>query len=163
MIKRSIGCGLSGSGHGNKVCLAGKTVIAGRPPPDVLRERYGAAPSTMFFYDGLLMPVRYWAPMPDEESWLARRRWYRLFGTGQDPRRPPSSAATVMFHGIQRVWSALFVPAAVAAGLGTGATAVALAKPEGGWWYALIASALGVASVLALLALAGRPQLGTTD
>jgi hypothetical protein len=123
----------------------------------------GAFVVTMFFYDGLLMPVRYWAPMPDEESWLARRRWYRLFGTGQDPRRPPSSAATVMFHGMQRVWSALFVPAAVAAGLGTGATAVALAKPEGGWWYALIASALGVASVLALLALAGRPQLGTTD
>jgi phosphohistidine phosphatase SixA len=123
----------------------------------------GAFVVTMFLYDGLLMPVRYWAPMPDEETWLARRRWYRLFGTGQDPRRPPSSAATVMFHGMQRVWSALFVPAAIAAGLGTAATAVALAKPEGGWWYALIASAVGVAGVLGLLALAGRPQLGTTD
>ena len=118
---------------------------------------------TMFLYDGLLMPVRYWAPMPEKEGWLARRRWYRLVGTGQDPRRPPSSAATVMFHGMQRVWSALFVPAAVAAGLGTAATAVAFAKPEGAWWYAVIGSAVGVAVLVAVLTLVGRPQLGTTD
>ena len=118
---------------------------------------------TMFLYDGLLLPVRHWAPMPEREAWLARRRWYRLVGTGQDPRRPPSAAATVMFHGMQRVWSALFVPAAVAAGLGTAATAVAVAKPEGGWWYALIASTVAVTTLVAVLALVGRPQLGTTD
>ncbi len=118
---------------------------------------------TMFLYDGLLMPVRYRAPMPEEEGWLARRRWYRLIGTGQDPRRPPSAAATVMFHGMQRVWSALFVPAAVAAGLGTAATTVAFAKPEGAWWYAVLGSAVGATVLVAVLTLVGRPQLGTTD
>lgn len=109
------------------------------------------------------MPVRYWAPMPEEEGWLARRRWFRLVGTGQNPRRPPSSAATVMFHGMQRVWSTLFVPAAAAAGLGTAATAVAFAQPEGGWWYAVIGSAVTVALLVVALTLVGRPHLGTTD
>lgn len=118
---------------------------------------------TMFLYDGLLMPVRYWAPMGAQESWLARRRWYRLVGTGQDPRRPPSSAATVLFHGMQRVWSALFVPAAVAAGLGTAATAIALAEPKGAWWYAVVGSAVAVAGLAVVLTLLGRPRLGTTD
>jgi phosphohistidine phosphatase SixA len=154
--------------------FAAKELEASRPRPQWYPWAAGAGIAllafatiafvvTMFLYDGLLMPVRYWAPMPETEGWLARRRWYRLVGTGQDPRRPPSSAATVMFHGMQRVWSALFVPAAVAAGLGTAATAIAFAKPDGAGWYAVLGSAVGVAVLVTVLMLVGRPQLGTTD
>jgi hypothetical protein len=64
---------------------------------------------------------------------------------------------------MQRVWSALFVPAVVGTGLGTAAVAIALAQPTGRWWFVVTAVLVGIAILTSFLALVGRPQLGTTD
>ena len=67
---------------------------------------------TMFLYDSLTMPARFWAPdrpgTPPRPRWWALHRWV---GTGQRPSRPPVGAETVLFHGMMRVWGAVFVPA----------------------------------------------------
>jgi hypothetical protein len=63
--------------------------------------------AALFFYDGLLMPDRYWT------SSTRRRNSFRARWVVQ---RPPSSAAWVLQQDMIRVWNRLVVPAIVALG-----------------------------------------------
>jgi hypothetical protein len=134
---------------------------------------------TMFFYDSLLMPVDFWPTAGTPRSngtaetkvtgtnrtggFLNSRRWYRVVGTGQDPSRPPSSAATVIVHNMQRVWGGVFVPATWSAAAGTVLIVIALAEPAGQAWLAAGGALVVISGAAALIALASRPTLGHSD
>lgn len=62
---------------------------------------------TMYSYDRLMMPIRYWA----ERSEWTERKWLI--------QRPPGSATWVLYQNMIRIWNWLFTPAtwAVIAGL----------------------------------------------
>jgi hypothetical protein len=107
---------------------------------------------TMFKYDELLMPVRFW-PSPRSSTGLPSG--FVL--------RPPSSAAWVLYQNMTRVWYNAFIPATVLGGAGAIAVTVALIHPDQFWWLAV---ALSIAAVLAFTWLIWRkaaPNLGISD
>ncbi len=122
---------------------------------------------TMFLYDSLLMPTDQWPSHtePDNTDWFARlgRRASALVGTGQSPVRPPSSAATVIFHSMQRVWGGLFIPATCAAGVGMALVAVALVEPVDLELLAMLWAFVLIAVAAYAFAGAARPRFGSND
>jgi phosphohistidine phosphatase SixA len=107
---------------------------------------------TMFKYDELLMPVRFW-PSPRSSADLPRGF----------VARPPSSASWVLYQNMMRVWFNAFIPATLLGGAGAIAITVALARPHELWWLAV---ALSIVAVLAVTWLAWReatPKLGVSD
>lgn len=103
---------------------------------------------TMYAYDGLLMPARYWsAGAPDG----ATPRWLL--------RRPPSSAAWVLYQNMLRVWTYLFTPATVAVVVGLLALAYAAFEPG------LLEGAIAGITLIGAAIYAARfgPVLGTQD
>ena len=123
--------------------------------------------TTMFLYDSLLMPTAQWPSYrePEKSGWwqAAARKATAYVGTGQSPTRPPSSAATVIFHSMQRVWGGLFVPATGAAGLGAALVAVALVEPEGGEWIGVVLAAVLIIGAATALTVVARPRFGSND
>jgi hypothetical protein len=118
---------------------------------------------TMFWYDRLLMPTRFWSAAPSRyEAHAANRpRPSRPLCSRHVLRRPPSSATWVLYQNMQLVWAWCFVPATLAAGAGTGLYVAAIA--DIGWtWVLVLEAMLGVATVF-ILALVGRPRLGVND
>jgi phosphohistidine phosphatase SixA len=108
---------------------------------------------TMFKYDELLMPVRFW-PSP-RRSRGGLPRGFVL--------RPPSSAAWILYQNMMWVWYNAFIPATLLGGAGAIAVTVALARPHDLWW---LAAALSIAVVVAATWLISRratPRLGVSD
>lgn len=107
---------------------------------------------TMYAYDLLLMPTRFWADRPRGRS---RSKWLVW--------RPPSSSNKVLYQNMIRIWNNLFRPATVsvmAALLLLGATAI---SPNcRSYVYSLVA-AVALALLLWLLYLAFQPRLGVED
>ena len=103
---------------------------------------------TMYAYDTLLMPIRFWG---DGLPGSRRPRWL--------VRRPPSSAAWVLYQNMMHVWTFLFTPATVAVIIGMLALAYAAFEPT--WGEALVVGALLVA--VAGYALRRGPVLGSQD
>jgi phosphohistidine phosphatase SixA len=102
---------------------------------------------TMYAYDQLLMPRRFWG----EQLGTRRPRWL--------VRRPPSSAAWVLYQNMMHIWTFVFTPATVAVLVGLIALAYAaldLSAP------ATVAVAIVLAAATAY-ALRQRPVLGTQD
>jgi phosphohistidine phosphatase SixA len=110
--------------------------------------------ATMFMYDGLLMPVRMWpSPKPTE------RELPRGF-----VRRPPSSAAWVLYQNMMRIWLNAFVPATGLGGGGAVLVTIALVRPEDALaWIAVVAAVGGVAACTWFIAESARPKLGVSD
>lgn len=108
---------------------------------------------TLFFYDRLLMPTRFWSTSPprgnagDEASIL---------------RRPPSSAAWVLYQNMQRIWRRLFVPATVSLGVGLGSFAFARIQPDGELMGVMIAALLVIA-IAGWYGWKSQPVLGVQD
>jgi len=103
---------------------------------------------TMYAYDTLLMPRRYWgegAPGRHRPRWLVRR--------------PPSSAAWILYQNMLHVWTFLFTPATVAVAVGLLALAYAALDP--GLLEGLIASLVLIA--FSVYGLWRRPLLGSQD
>jgi hypothetical protein len=109
---------------------------------------------TMFFYDALLMPKRFWGSAPGkarhgDAPWLVR---------------PPSSSTLVLFQNMVNVWSRVFVPATFAAGIGLVLFvygAAELPDDRARWFFTLTAVAMGLASIA--IGRQGRPRLGAQD
>jgi hypothetical protein len=102
---------------------------------------------TMYAYDSLLMPTRFWA-----QSFGRRQpRWL--------VRRPPSSAAWILYQNMLHVWTFLFTPATIAVVIGLLALAYASLKP--GWVDGL--AAFMVLAGVAIYALRHGPVLGSQD
>jgi phosphohistidine phosphatase SixA len=111
---------------------------------------------TLFFYDELLMPQRFWP------STLPKSR------TAKTPRsrhvlRPPGPDLWVLYENMLRVWTWAFIPATLLAGAGITALTLALADPSGWWWLAAAASILTVASISIVFRHQARPRLGVDD
>jgi hypothetical protein len=113
------------------------------------------------YYDGLLMPVRFW-----ESS--ARPSRLRLWGSSRASwlvRRPPSSAAWVLKQNMVRVWNRLVVAAMLMLGVALSAFSVLIVvKPKDygdlGRPIAAIILFGGLACGYLVLA---RPHIGTQD
>jgi hypothetical protein len=120
--------------------------------------------ATVYAYDHLLMPTRFWAeprgliaPTQDRANLFGRTRHWLAW-------RPPSSDQLVIYQNMMRVWTRLFVPATVAMTAGVVAMGLALVRaPDAG---SLIPWALA-AALLAVLFLAYVrlmwPVLGVED
>jgi hypothetical protein len=107
---------------------------------------------TMYAYDRLLMPTRFWAELPP-------RRDGRPRGGKWLPRRPPSSSAWVVYRNMMRTWYTLFTSASVLATLALATLGAALLRLDVGdlAWV--------VAAVIVVLAARWwfRPVLGSED
>lgn len=136
---------------------------------------------TMYSYDRLLMPTRFWAEGADRRRadssgagssgrvgpdahrgrrlptarWLVERRasgaWL--------PRRPPSSSAWVAFRNMQRTWFWLFTPANILVGSALAILAAALLRVQNESWLPVAVFAV----VLAAWGWWFRPVLGSED
>lgn len=69
----------------------------------LLLAALGLFMATMYAYDRLLMPSRFWVERPQLNGRDPHGTWL--------PHRPPGSSAWVIFRNMQRVWFALFTPA----------------------------------------------------
>ena len=103
---------------------------------------------TMYAYDTLLMPIRFWGDGPPGSR---RPRWL--------VRRPPSSAAWVLYQNMMHVWTFLFTPATVAVIVGLLALAYSAFEPT--WGEGLVVGAVLV--VVGWYALRRGPVLGSQD
>jgi hypothetical protein len=110
--------------------------------------------ATMYAYDRLLMPDRFWGeqrPRPDAPP---QRRGHWLV------QRPPSSTAWVLYVNMMRVWRGLFTPA-------TACVVIALALLSSVvlhlGWIPMVAIVLPASAILALLVFWFRPILGSED
>jgi hypothetical protein len=107
---------------------------------------------TMYAYDRLLMPTRFWAELPP-------RRGDRRRGRNWLPRRPPSSSAWVVYRNMMRTWYTLFTPATALVALALGILGAALLRLDVGdlRWAVLAGTALAVIRWFF------RPVLGSED
>jgi hypothetical protein len=126
---------------------------------------------SLFLYDSLQMPVRFWGTRLESRSRRGGRLglvWARLRYGKQLVRRPPSSSARLLQASMLRVWVWIFTPATLLAGVGVAVYALA-ATPGGSesqfevqLSHVLLAmSALAVA--LAVWIAWHRPNLGASD
>ena len=94
---------------------------------------------TMYYYDRLLMPTRFWAERPDRSGGgVLNRLGMSRVRRARVPRRPPSSSAWVVFRNMQRTWFWLFTPANILVGLALAILAAALLRLDG-WVWAVVA------------------------
>jgi hypothetical protein len=117
----------------------------------LLLAALGLFMATMYAYDRLLMPSRFWVERPQLSGRDPRGTWL--------PHRPPGSSAWVIFRNMQRVWFALFTPATLL----VAAALVVLALPllRLGWIGQLLLTSAAVAYVG--LVHWFRPVLGSED
>ena len=66
--------------------------------------------ATLYAYDRMLMPIRFWGQTPPPENIRNRPKWLVW--------RPPSSALWVLYQNMMRVWRYLFSAATAAVILG---------------------------------------------
>ncbi len=112
--------------------------------------------ATLYAYDRLLMPTRFWGEKPGNvhREWLARR--------------PPSSSDLILQQNMVRVWNRLFVPATMLVFLGTALLISAAMRPI----FDMSDERYACATLIAIVIAAGcftflyrsfRPVLGTDD
>jgi hypothetical protein len=87
------------------------------------------------------------------------RRWLWRIRDAWLPRRPPSSAAWVVYRNMQRIWFCLFTPANVLVALALLVLAGALLRLQGGTWLWVAAFFIFVAGWWWWF----RPVLGSED
>ncbi len=107
---------------------------------------------TMFWYDALLMPSRFWGTGPG--------------GDVDDNRlvRPPSSSTWLLMQNMVMVWARVFVPATYAAGLGLVLYLYGAAELPGSEEQALFGIGLAWVVIVSVgLGTWGRPRLGSQD
>jgi hypothetical protein len=116
---------------------------------------------TLFYFDRLLMPTRFWGAGRAEPRQRTPTRWYWPRFRSVD--RPPSSALWTLYQNMQMIWRRLFVPAVVLVGVSIAAFALAQFEP-GGWnlVVAAVASVMTIAGV-ATWARLSSPTLGVQD
>ncbi|GAA2208042.1 hypothetical protein GCM10009850_035000 [Nonomuraea monospora] len=114
--------------------------------------------ATLYAYDRLTMPPRFWTELSPRQG-PRLRRGRRLVS------RPPSSAVWVLYQNMQRVWWGLFTPATVGFGLALALMAVILTPGnQASATYVALASLGGLgAAVVAVLCVWFRPVLGSDD
>jgi phosphohistidine phosphatase SixA len=108
---------------------------------------------TLFWYDRLLMPRRFW----------------RILSGGKEEapskvmRRPPSSAVWVLYQNMQRTWRLLFVPATYAAAIGIVGFALGRIEPSTITAIIIFAAAVTILAISGWWGWRSRPILGVED
>jgi phosphohistidine phosphatase SixA len=143
------------------------------------------AAATLFSYDRLMMPERFWSEgtEPDELQGLDRKLWWRLRRLlRKSPKwsvsRPPSQAIVILYYEMMHIWKAFFLPAIVFAFAAIGFFVVALASRsrsllpkslilfDAGWGLLVTLSVIvGLAFLIPNLLFYERkkPRLGSED
>jgi len=125
--------------------------------------------ATLFLYDTMQMPHRFWSnrlPSPARKDGRLRAISARLRHGHPSVRRPPTSTARVLQMSMVQVWAWIFTPATVLAGAGV--AFLAFGVSEHGRPVALHPWQV-LAAIVVLTALAGtwvawqRPDLGASD
>lgn len=78
--------------------------------------------ASMYAYDRLLMPVKFWGESPPPKKHGKRPKWLVW--------RPPSSSLWVLYQNMMRIWCRLFTPATYLALLGILSLAIAVFRPR---------------------------------
>jgi len=108
---------------------------------------------TLFWYDRLLMPSRFWGVLEGRQE----------DAVSKVMRRPPSSAVWVLYQNMQRTWRLLFVPATYAAAIGIIGFAAGRIQPSGTTALISFAVAVAVVAITAWWGWRSRPVLGVQD
>jgi phosphohistidine phosphatase SixA len=108
---------------------------------------------TLFWYDRLLMPPRFWGIL----------RGRKEDAVSKVLRRPPSSAVWVLYQNMQRIWRLLFVPATYAAAVGIVGFAAARIEPSATTALIIFSAAAVVVTLTAWWGWRSRPILGVQD
>jgi hypothetical protein len=120
---------------------------------------------TLFLYDELLMPTRFW-PTRLPEVKKSKRFWPASLLETRNSKadhvlRPPG--VWVLYESMLRVWNCAFVPATFFAGAGVALLTLALADPAHWWWLigaVVIVIVIGTGHYFYRLA---EPHLGVND
>jgi phosphohistidine phosphatase SixA len=141
----------------------------------------GLTAATLFSYDRLMMPERFWSGSsePGDKRW-----WERLLDETTSPAkwsvsRPPSQAQVVLFYEMVHVWKVFFIPAVLSAFAAVGLLIVALMhrdasaplrsdRPEYLIFSVVLLLVFVAIAALAFLAPSGlydmkKPRLGVDD
>jgi hypothetical protein len=122
---------------------------------------------TLFWYDRLLMPPRFWGILPprtqDDPADVPQDRRGAQDDLPKILRRPPSSAVWVLYQNMQRTWRLLFVPATYAAAIGIIGFAAARIEPSAKTAVFFFAPATALVALTALWGWRSRPILGVQD
>ena len=117
---------------------------------------------SLFHYDTLLMPSRFWGSSAPRTQ--GRWPWpQRRFSRDWLARRPPSSDTLILYQNMTRIWSRTFVPAIWLVGAALITFCQAIVRPDRivDWWI-LFAGAVGAMLVVGWTK-ASRPRLGVHD
>jgi hypothetical protein len=127
--------------------------------------------AALFLYDTLQMPTRFWAsyiPSATASRTAPKRAWARLRHGKPVLQRPPSSTARVLQTNMVQIWSWIFTPATILAGVGVALFALGATingrddildvQP----WHVLVAIA-GLTTLVAAWVAWQRPRLGASD
>jgi hypothetical protein len=110
--------------------------------------------ATMYAYDSLLMPERFWG-----ERRAPRGRWRRRRGAWL-VARPPSSSAWILYQNMMRIWRNLFTVASALVGVGIASLGFGALRLRP------VPAALGTGILLTLMTAWvwwSRPVLGSED
>jgi hypothetical protein len=122
---------------------------------------------TLFWYDRLLMPSRFWGIIRGRARDDPARIPPDSRGAQDDLpkilRRPPSSAVWVLYQNMQRTWRLLFVPATYAAAIGIIGFAAARIEPSAKTAAFFFVPAAAVVAITAWWGWRSRPILGVQD
>ncbi len=126
--------------------------------------------ASLFLYDGLQMPVRFWgarfeSPTRPGSAMSIRSR---LRHGKSSVRRPPSSSARLLQASMLRVWVWIFTPATVLAGVGVALYALSATPAGAAMTFRVELSHVLAATVALSAAVASwvawhRPNLGSSD
>jgi len=108
---------------------------------------------TLFWYDRLLMPSRFWGILPSGKE----------DAVSKVLRRPPSSALWVLYQNMQRTWRLLFVPATYATAIGIVGFAAGRIEPSPAIASVIFVAAAAVITITAWWGWRSRPILGVRD
>jgi hypothetical protein len=113
--------------------------------------------ATMYAYDTLLMPHRFWGEVRprsrDREPHNRRRRRWLV-------ERPPSSSAWILYQNMMRIWRTRFTLASVLLVGGTALLVYAALRLD---WIVVVVGGSIVTVLVALWIHASRPLLGSQD
>jgi|tagenome__1003787_1003787.scaffolds.fasta_scaffold20777280_2 hypothetical protein len=110
---------------------------------------------SLFFYDTLRMPPRFWGSrVPRDPA--------RMSPSGY-VSRPPSSSAWVLYQNMMRIWNRIFIPAVISVGVALLTLCQSLTEPNRlvEWW--IIPAGMTGILVIGVWARVNRPRLGTQD
>jgi hypothetical protein len=125
--------------------------------------------ASLFLYDTLQMPPRFWSsrfPSRPRNAGRLRTIWAHLRHGRPSVARPPSSTARVLQASMVHVWNWIFTPATVLAGVGVACLALGASTnsgPLGLHLWEILPAIVVLAAAAGTWVAWHRPNLGTSD